>query len=470
MPDSQPQARLPDPKTKPWLDGLPARVVLRPWLDRLLLRWVCRVYFPLSRGWAAARRADGDPEALRAEFQRMGIEAANPAALERLAGALPPAERAYADARHHWAQTFHAATRPPDAELVAAERARERAAQRLMARRTYAVPLHRRHRLPAVGFDVSDAAAVEAAHGARADGRAPAFPAPEAPTVRRTHAVPGPDGAVSWIDWPAPFAGVRDFPAGDRAAARVVTPPDRADPPTFIHLHGIAMEPEMFVASRDPVLELARTHGLRIVRPEGPWHGSRMAPGHWGGEPALAHAPRGWLDLVQAWVGEVAQLVAWARATSAGPVAIGGLSLGALNAQVAATAARDWPAAMRPDALFLCATSGDMLQVGFEGAMAQGLGALQAVRAAGWDHDSLTRFRPLLEPRGAPAMPAGRIVMHLGRTDAVMPRAGALALARAWGVPAENLVEPWRGHFTGPLALHIDPRPLHRLADILNGL
>jgi hypothetical protein len=151
-------------------------------------------------------------------------------------------------------------------------------------------------------------------------------------------------------------------------------------------------------------------------------------------------------------------------------VAIGGLSLGALNAQVAAAAARDWPAEMRPDALFLCMTSGDMLQVGFEGAMAKGLGALKAVRAAGWDHAALERYRPLLEPHGAPAMPAARIVMHLGRMDAVMPFDGARALASRWGVPEQNLFTPRRGHFTAPMALHIDPSPLDRLAAVLNRL
>ncbi len=339
-----------------------------------------------------------------------------------------------------------------------------------MAQRAWVVPIHRRGRLPAAAFDIPAAGAVEAAHGSRVDRQVPAFPGPERPAARRTHSVLGSDGLVSWIDWPAPMAGVRDFPADDRVRARVVEPEHRPDAPTLIHLHGIGMEPEMMVAQRDPVLELARRHGIRVVRPEGPWHGSRMAAGFWGGEPALAHAPLGWLDLVQAWVAETAQLVAWARATSNGPVAIGGLSLGALNAQVAAAAARDWPAEMRPDALFLCMTSGDMLQVGFEGAMATGLGALKAVRAAGWEHAALERYRPLLEPHGAPAMPASRIVMHLGRQDTVMPLDGGRALARSWGVPAQNLFTPKRGHFTAPMALHIDPAPLDRLAAVLNRL
>jgi pimeloyl-ACP methyl ester carboxylesterase len=194
-----------------------------------------------------------------------------------------------------------------------------------------------------------------------------------------------------------------------------------------------------------------------------------MRPGFWGGEPALAHAPKGWLDLMQAWVAEVGQMIAWARATSAGPVALGGLSLGALTAQLAAAAARDWPAAQRPDALFLCMTSGDLLEVAFEGALARGLGVLQAVHAAGWTHGELAAYRGLLEPQGEPAPPPERIVLHLGRTDAVMPPAGGLRLADAWGVPPANRFLPRRGHFAAPLALHRDPAPLDRLAAILKG-
>jgi hypothetical protein len=463
-------ARLPAPKHKIWLDGALAPYALRPWLDRLLLRWVCKTYLPLSRGWAAARWAEGDVDALRAELQRCGARVPGQGRLAKLAAALPPAERRYRETMQAWEQDFHGLRRPSDAHLVASERGRERAAQRLMAQRAWVVPIHRRCRLPAAAFDIPDGAAVEASHGARADAPDRAFPAPAAPEARRTHAVPGPDGPVSWIDWPAPMAGVRDFPVGDRVRARVVEPENRPDAPTYVHLHGIAMEPEMMGTQRDPVLELASRHGIRVVRPEAPWHGSRMAPGFWGGEPALAHAPTGWLDLLQAWVAEVAQLVAWARATGDGPVAIGGLSLGALTAQVATTAARAWPAEMQPDALFLSATSGDMLQIGFEGAMAKQLGALRAVRAAGWDHDALTRFRPLLEPHGPPVMPASRIVMHLGRVDAVMPIEGARALVRRWGVPEQNLFEVPRGHFTAPMALHVDPGPLDRLAMVLNRL
>src|SRR6056297_41527 len=101
------RARLPEPKRKVWLDGPLAPYTLRPWFDRVLLKWVTRTYFPLSRGWAAARLADGDVDALRAELQRSGVRKPKEPLLAKLAAALPPAERAYREATAAWEADFH---------------------------------------------------------------------------------------------------------------------------------------------------------------------------------------------------------------------------------------------------------------------------------------------------------------------------------------------------------------------------
>ncbi len=61
--------------------------------------------------------------------------------------------------------------------------------------------------------------------------------------------------------------------------------------------------------------------GIRVIRPEGPWHGRRRLPGTYGGEPVLARGPGGLLDYFHAHVIELGRLVAWARATRGGPVA-----------------------------------------------------------------------------------------------------------------------------------------------------
>ena len=52
----------------------------------------------------------------------------------------------------------------------------------------------------------------------------------------------------------------------------------------------------------------------------------------------MGRGPLGFIALFQAWVAEVAALIAWARQTSDGPVAVGGVSLGALAAQMVAMA------------------------------------------------------------------------------------------------------------------------------------
>ena len=44
------------------LEGGLGNLLLRPWFDRLALGWVSRLYFPLSRAWAAATAADGELE------------------------------------------------------------------------------------------------------------------------------------------------------------------------------------------------------------------------------------------------------------------------------------------------------------------------------------------------------------------------------------------------------------------------
>src|SRR3546814_5783567 len=89
-----------------------------------------------------------------------------------------------------------------------------------------------------------------------------------------------------------------------------------------------------------------------------------------GGEPAMAQGPLGFLKLFAAWGAEVAVLIDWARRHGSGSVALGGVSLGALTSQLTAVAARDWPAELRPDALLLIASSQDLKEVAFNGSLA----------------------------------------------------------------------------------------------------
>ena len=442
------------------LGGCLGDILLRPWFDALALPAVTRGFFPLSRAWAAANLAGASPE-------RFLVEADLPAAaLGRVGPALArlaARRRAHDAAAAAWEDAFFAAAAAPDGRLAEIEAARMAAAQTWMNGRRLFLPLHLRHPFPAVRWQLPGEAEVAARHGARLARPEAAFPAPPLPAIKRSHSVRRDPGAMSWLRFPACVGG-----APDTAWARVVTPPGRVDPPTLIFLHGIGVETEFWRADLACIDRLAAS-GIRIVRPQGPWHGRRRREGWYGGEPIMAQGPLGLLDLVAAWVAEVAILIAWARATSRGPVGLGGISLGAFVSQIAATAA-DWPAALRPDALLLIGTTGAVADAALAGSLGRALGVAPRLAERSWSAAALRRWAPLLEPRGAPALPSSAIAMLIGTRDTVAPTAGGLALARRWRVPAENLFLRRQGHFSVALGLERDAAPLARLAAILQAM
>ncbi len=443
----------------PLLAGQPGRFILRPWFDRVTNHWVTRWYFPISRGWAAARAARGSRERFYEQIRRDDVPAV---LVDRLLEAMARAEERYQEATREWLRAFFESHEATQDELTRAEEEREKAAQAFMMVRAYVVPIHLTRTLPPVAYDIVAPETLERTHGYRRAGTGAAFPAPDSPRITESNRIEGPSGTLSWLRWPSPMIGT--------AWARVYAPPQVEDPATLIYLHGIGMETEMWQMQSDPLDGLAGTAGVRIVRPEGPWHGRRMLFGYHGGEPAFAFAPKGYIELTQCWVSEVTQLIEWARATSRGPVAIGGVSLGALTSQVVATAAQVWPQRLHPDALFLVATSGDVVETCFAGSLATGVGLMKALQAGGWTEEKLILWRKLLEPQGPPVIPPERIVMLLGADDTVTPFAGGLALARAWEVPEENLFVHHRGHFSTPLGMNQDDASIRRLVGILKGL
>jgi hypothetical protein len=286
------------------------------------------------------------------------------------------------------------------------------------------------------------------------------------PTVELSNWVPGPFGRQAWLRFPAPGL------PGDTAWAQIFEPEDVKDPPTLISLHGICVESEHWGPAMDSIditPDLVRK-GLRVIRPEGPWHGRRRAEGRFGGEPAMAEGPRGFLKLFSAWGPEVAVMIDWARRRGSSEVAIGGVSLGALTSQLTAVAACDWPADLRPDALILIACSENLKSVAFQGSLAAAIGLPARLAAKGWQEADIDRFLPFMEPRGLPAMAPEKIVMVLGEADDLTPFAGGLSLARRWGVPAENLFLRHQGHFTVAFDLARRPQPLDRLAQILGAV
>jgi len=451
-------SRLPAPPGQ-WLFRDPiAGLWLRPWFDRAALNLIAQWFLPLSRAWAAAMAAEGQAERFWHEI------GGAPARGDRLAlGALrlvARRRRDYEAAAAAWEEAFFSEVPPAVAARVQAEVARRRAAQRLMMSRAAFVPLAMRGLLPALRYDIPPLDEMALRHGHRLAG--PAFPAPVPAAVETSRGVPGLFEKQYWLRFASEVAGRPDL-----AWARVFEPEAAVEPPTLIFLHGITMEMEFWPDSRDPIPLLTR-RGIRVVRVEGPWHGRRRLEGFYGGEPALARAPVGMVDLFQAWVGEIGQLIGWARETSSGPVAVAGISLGALTAQLVASAAADWPEALRPDAAMLCCTSGDVTATIGDSGLAQALGLPKLLSQRGWTPSAVAHWRRLAEPGPTPGLPADRIVMVLGAQDVVTPYKGGLQLAERWGVPETNRFVWAGGHFSAGLGLMADEGPIACLAEALN--
>jgi len=427
------------------LHGALGDLVLRPWFDVVALHAIARWFLPLSRAWAAAQVPGAQFNGLSGAFVR------------RVAAG----RAAYDAAEEAWRAAFFGGEGRSVEDLLAKTKARQAAAQRHMATRGYGLPGHLRHRFPGVRWQVPPPAAVEAAQAARLAGIEAAFRAPEMPRVERSLAVPGPFGREYWLQFRAPVPG-------DTAWAHVYEPDNVVDPPSLIFLHGIGMETEFWQDLEDNVSALAG-QGIRVIRPEGPWHGRRRPEGWYGGEPGVGQAPLGLMELFRAWAAEVAVLTAWARDHGSPRVGLSGVSLGSLTSQMAAVASAHWPASQRLDALLLVATTGDMMTLAESGSLSRALGLWPAMAAAGWTHAELERWRPLLEPLSPPGLPPDKVIMLLGAADDLTPYAGGLDLAQRWDVPSDNLFQRRQGHFSVSLGLARDAAPLVRLRRVLMG-
>ena len=448
--------RLPDPMESPFISGPMAGLVLRPWMDSLTLKSIAGFFMPLSRGWAAALEAGEDV----ARFVALTGNTARPAAIARALRDMAERTAAWQQAEVAWQQLFFGNDMASEAACIAAELARQESAERLMWGRGALMPLHMRHRFARTRWEIPTIDTVEARHGARLDGTVAPFAVPESVTVQASLPVQGAMSRIYWLRYPGAD--------GRTAWARVYEPLDAVDPPTLIYLHGIAVENEMLRDFLDPINSLVR-QGIRVIRSEAPSHGRRREPGWYAGETVMGRAPLGQIDLLPQWSADIAVLIDWSRRHGDGLTGIGGTSLGALTSQLLASASADWPARLRPDALLLVVTSGDIVATAFEGTLARSVGLQKQLHDHGWSHEQLIRWRPLLEPGPAIGLAPENIVMLLGNRDEVTPFSGGLALARRWNVPAENLFVRPQGHFSGALGLANDGAPLERFAALLKG-
>lgn len=427
-----------------------------PWLDALGLSFVTQVYLPVSRGWAAAGAAEEDPDRFREET---GIDVPTAVLMPALTHTTH-LKRQYGAATGRWESVFFADRAPADRRLASVERVRNRAATQFMLARTAFTPWLRQ--LPSVHWNIASPAVVET-WSAEFDGHPEhAYRPGRLATVRTSHAFRRARQRRYWLRFPSEVLG-------DTVWARVMEPLDATDPPTLVFLHGIAMEQDLWPPARTALAGLV-DRGIRVIRPEGPWHGRRMLKGYYGGEPVLARGPHGLFTFLRAWVTEAARLIGWAREVGSPLVAIGGASLGALTSQLLTTVSAGWPHHLRPDAALLVATTGRPMDIVTGGSLARAIGLPAVLEQAGWTAQHLQRWLCLFEPRLPPVVDPERIVIVLGRADDLMPHEGGLDLARRWGVPPENLFVQPQGHFSVSLALLSDPAPMARFLGLINEL
>ncbi len=433
-----------------------------PWFDRLALWGVGGPYMRLSRAWASAAVAEGSVGRFLSELPLARLPAGAEWPVTRALRHVSLTGAAAGATTRAWEAAFFAGRSPGTAALASAERKRRATAHAHMwARARFASwPLY--PRLPPVRYAIADETALDERYADVLRRPESAYLPPALPPdIEASHRMAGAAGIEYWLRFPSPIPAV-----GGWAWAHVFEPEGARDPPSLVFAHGLCVELEMLDGVTDWMTELVRL-GVRLVRLEAPWHSRRARPGSYGGEPFLATQPLGGLDFFGAEVREMALLVAWCRRDSAGRVAIGGTSLGALASQIAASHARFWPPAMRPDALLLITASDRVGDLVFSSSLARAIALGRVLARHGWTKARLARWHSLADPLDEPSLAPRDIVMLLGARDDVLPFARGRALAERWRVPEENLFIRPRGHFSVDLGLLVDPAPLRRLAALL---
>jgi len=438
-------------------------VLARPWLDKLILVSLKRLFFPFSRLWAAARAANGDVEAF-AEAGPLTRDIRNRRKLRR---ALRIFERERANinsVEFFWRENFFGPRDVPEQHLSSLEEARLHARSRFNATRRHFRYL--RHWLATTVYpSFATPQEFEETYGVEGEAFEELFAPPEImPEVHRSRSVATASGRDYWIRFKSPAPHL-----GDDVFARVHEPAGVENPPTLIFGHGICVEFDHWRNLVDPIAMMPRW-GIRVIRPEGPWHGRRVPDGYYGGEMFLSRAPMGEFDYFTAQHREWAVLTDWARRTSSGPVAFGGSSLGAQSAQMASIRARGWPKHLQPDALFLMTHCEHVGDVATDSDLSDIWGLHEPLAKLGWRKEMQKDWLAKLDPPGAPVMPPERIVSVLGRQDRVTHYASGQRLQEKWGLPDENRFSWPCGHFTVPLRLGRDASPIDRLQAIFEDI
>jgi len=438
-----------------WLQGPLGGIVLRPWFDHIALAAMVRGYFPLSRLWGAAEAAGDDVDRFVAEVPLPSLVGKQ---RDRARAALAEAmllRGLAATAEDAWRDAFFAPGARHDLHEVEAERARAS----FLSMRTRGRFGFLRRRAPAVRFAPLAPQHLDARFGRQRASPSELFAVGQT-DVRVSRAIAR-DGMVErWLRFACPYDDI-----GGHCWAHVYEPADGFEH-TIVLGHGLGIEADAWGHG----LAMAPAfvaHGLRVIEPEAPWHGRRRPWGLQAGEPFISRGPLGAIDHFAAHVPEMGILISWARQTGPGRVGVGGISLGALTSQLAVAHAGTWPEDARPDAALFITTTDRLDEVAWDGGFARGFGTAPAFEAVGWTREKVAEWLPLTAPTGEPGIDPQRIVMALGSADTITPYRSGAVFAQRWRIPPENLFVSWQGHFSVPIGLARDPRPIERLVALL---
>jgi pimeloyl-ACP methyl ester carboxylesterase len=438
------------------------KLIARPWFDRFAAYLLQNWFFPLSRLWAAARASGGDVDKF---ILQVPLNLPTGRQRKKIQRALNHFERCRLKAfstEKLWDDYYFGRVDVPANRLPIVEEMRLDFRTAYNLSRSSFVSL-RKLVTTSVLMDPPTPEQIVERFGADGEKIEGLFKLKdEFPEVEKSRPLPTPAGQDFWIRFPSPSDTMNDL-----VYARVHEPVGVENPPTLLFGHGICVEFDHYRQLIDEVTDLTRM-GIRVIRPEAPWHGRRVLPGHYGGEQLLSRIPASMFHFLSAQHHEWATIINWVRTIGDGAVALGGSSLGAQTAKSIAVRANDWPDHLKPDALLAITHSQHIYEAATKGSLSDiwNLGA--ALRQKGWHEDSETAWLEKLDPLGKPCMPGSHIISVIGDRDTVTPSKLALEQLDYWEVPKENRYHFDRGHFTIPLGMINDDSVLRAFAGILN--
>ena len=443
-------------------------LLARPWVDRVALAGLRRWYFPLSRLWAAANAAGTDVARFLDEVGGPPArQLPSPGRLDRALARTARSRDAAVAARTAWEEGLFG----EGGDSAMLERQRRLSATRHLAARGHFAGQLRVARPPLARWQIPHPDSVRAELDAA--GRDPVgLYSASIDIATVVQSPPFEVGGVRqyWLRAPTPAGRLKGWRGSRTLYARVVEPPGGAPQaaiPTVIFGGGLCLELDLMTGGIDPDKRLAEL-GWRVVNVVSPFHGLRAEPDRYGGEPFIATAPVGTIDLIAGQAIETALLIAWCRARFGGRVALAGISMTSFVAQQVASHCHAWPAEARPDAVLLISHSGRIENVAFGGELSGALGLDKALSAGGWSNDDLQRVSRLIDPADTPAVAPDRIVSALGTVDRWLPFKDGLEVTQRWKLPEANVFRYAVGHLGMPVRLIRDPAPFVRLRQVMD--